>query len=534
MPIIDIDNLPPRRPRLGVIKLGVKDPERGYPKKTDYFVLPEDLKKLYGGKPKILPVYFNFSDLEKVFPRDLKMYGKSRGLKCFGDCEFAHRRDDKTMQFEDIPCLFLKCEHWEKKHCKRVAVLQFSLIGYEAYGDVHIYTTSKNSMLNIDTFLKDPEHAGYKYVPFALILQPGKGMDDKGAKTNIFTMRLDYLMSMDNTKFLIEYFRSNPKLLHSYITGILQKQMEFIAQTKYDPTQYINKYKEIINTQIEADRADPEHPFHIFEKYLKQVHLEKLKAKLRDAQFKELPPAPTPEPEEETKELPSQEPPPEHPDHPSRLLFDQETFDKEAEDDKPITEEENADPEPVPEEIIEEPQEEEANGEEPILEDPIEDPEPEPAPMIEDDMEEANGSVHKAWESASEQKPNNENTHARSESDLGGGKEQENEENPVTLEDIKLFISQCAIPQKDAHEILKAAKGNFKLALQYMVEFKTKGHYQIKPESSPTVVTLDSSGKPIKDITPIPLDYIKKENTKVRETRNSKPETVNDDYEGYL
>ena len=61
MPIKDLTDSV-RLPRLGKIHLGKRHPEKGYPMKTDYFVLPEDhsdydkLVSLFGENPKELRI----------------------------------------------------------------------------------------------------------------------------------------------------------------------------------------------------------------------------------------------------------------------------------------------------------------------------------------------------------------------------------------------------------------------------------------------------------------------------------------------
>ena len=78
MPIKDFKGKS-RIPRLGKIRLGIKVPgtKSEYPKATDYFVCPEEVKAVYGEKPKRLNIAFHSEELEEVFPQYYKLYGRS-------------------------------------------------------------------------------------------------------------------------------------------------------------------------------------------------------------------------------------------------------------------------------------------------------------------------------------------------------------------------------------------------------------------------------------------------------------------------
>lgn len=86
-----------RLPRLGKIRLGVKvknSQGKEYPRETDYFVVPEEIRDVYGEMPKELDILIPVENDEVSFPQALKFYGSSRGLKCKGDGETALERDD--------------------------------------------------------------------------------------------------------------------------------------------------------------------------------------------------------------------------------------------------------------------------------------------------------------------------------------------------------------------------------------------------------------------------------------------------------
>jgi len=77
-----------RIPRFGMIRLGEKGP-KGNPIALDYFVVPDEVKKVYGEKPKELDILLPSENLEEVLSAWYKRYGKNTGIICRGDEETA-------------------------------------------------------------------------------------------------------------------------------------------------------------------------------------------------------------------------------------------------------------------------------------------------------------------------------------------------------------------------------------------------------------------------------------------------------------
>lgn len=75
----------PNIPRLGKIRLGVKDEKRGFPKNVDYFVCPEEVQAIYGEEPKELRIVFLSDDLERAASQYYRAYNATSGLICRGD-----------------------------------------------------------------------------------------------------------------------------------------------------------------------------------------------------------------------------------------------------------------------------------------------------------------------------------------------------------------------------------------------------------------------------------------------------------------
>lgn len=142
-----------RLPRLGIIRLGIKvKNEKGkeYPRETDYFVCPEEVRKVYGEQPKELEVMIPINDLESVFPTAYKFYGSSRGLKCQGNGEIAYRVNDQTKEMDEVQC---PCQLLEEGKCKQSANLMVMIPKVSVGGIYQVRTSSFNSIIDLSSGL---------------------------------------------------------------------------------------------------------------------------------------------------------------------------------------------------------------------------------------------------------------------------------------------------------------------------------------------------------------------------------------------
>lgn len=168
MPIKGVSDLV-RLPRLGKIRLGIKETSaktgNPYPKAVDYFVSPDEVKEVYGEKPKELKVMFPTEDDSQWAQQWLRCYSATRGLLCRGDGETAVARVDKAtgeiatretknMELREISCDPETCSFYEKKQCRRVMNLQFLLPDCKGFGVWQINTSSFFSILNINSNVK--------------------------------------------------------------------------------------------------------------------------------------------------------------------------------------------------------------------------------------------------------------------------------------------------------------------------------------------------------------------------------------------
>jgi hypothetical protein len=142
-----------RLPRLGKIRLGVKVLAKNgqtYPAEVEYFVVPPEVEKLYGPKPKALDVMFPVQDRGVIFPQAYKWYGSGRGLKCIGDGERAMRLNEQTGAMEPMDC---PCPLLEQGQCGRRAHLMVILPKVNMGGVYQIDMGSYNSIVDLNSGL---------------------------------------------------------------------------------------------------------------------------------------------------------------------------------------------------------------------------------------------------------------------------------------------------------------------------------------------------------------------------------------------
>jgi hypothetical protein len=166
MPIKGVSEIV-RLPRLGKIRLGVKNETSdgvSYPSPTDYFVCPDEVKKMFGEKPKGLRIMFPTEDEKQWASQFYRCYSATRGLICRGDGETAmaridnatgeiSTRDSVETELREIICNPAKCSLHQKDRCRRVMNLQFLLPDCPGFGVYQLDTTSFYSIVNINSSL---------------------------------------------------------------------------------------------------------------------------------------------------------------------------------------------------------------------------------------------------------------------------------------------------------------------------------------------------------------------------------------------
>jgi len=157
-----------RLPRQGKIHLGVKVVSKSgkdYPKATDYFVLPDQLKSDEGFKkalealgesvdaPRQLPIMLPCDAIAGNLQSSSDYYGSSRGLICRSldgiTCRYV---DATTGELKETPCSMRSgCEHYEKGDCHWIHRLRFVLPDAAGVGVWQVDTTSPNNRANLLT-----------------------------------------------------------------------------------------------------------------------------------------------------------------------------------------------------------------------------------------------------------------------------------------------------------------------------------------------------------------------------------------------
>lgn len=214
MPIKGVSDIR-RLPRLGKIRLGEKELARSgkeYPKAVDYFVCPPEVQKVYGEKPRVLDIMFPVDDSSVFFPQWYKRYGQSTGLICKGDGEVASFIDTETGEMVEMDCVPDECEAYAKKHCRRLANLQFLLPKVPGLGVWTIDTTSFYSIININSALEMIRAVAGRIhmLPLQLVLKPQEVSPD-GRKKTVYVM--DLLAPVTLSKLIAAGQTSPAKLL---------------------------------------------------------------------------------------------------------------------------------------------------------------------------------------------------------------------------------------------------------------------------------------------------------------------------------
>jgi len=155
----------------------------------DYFLCPPEVQKVYGEKPRVLDIMFPVSDQSIFFPQFYKRYGTSTGLVCKGDGETATMWQDGEMI--EIECVPDECEWYAKKHCRRLANLQFLLPKVPGLGVWVIDTTSFYSIININSALAMIQAVADRIhmLPLQLILKPQE-VSPEGKKKTVYVLDL--------------------------------------------------------------------------------------------------------------------------------------------------------------------------------------------------------------------------------------------------------------------------------------------------------------------------------------------------------
>ena len=215
MPIEGISDIR-RMPRLGKVRLGIKVQPEGegknpYPRATDFFVVPGEIKELVGDKPKKLNIMFPTEEVEKFAQQWLRCYSFTQGLVCKGDGRSATRKLDvetgdiarhttQAWEFRDNwGCDPDTCEQYQEKQCRRVMNLLFMMPDVPGFGCWQLDTTSFYSIVNINSCIDLIRTicGRISFIPLILSLEPIEvsppGITKK--TVHILTVRSDFKLA---------------------------------------------------------------------------------------------------------------------------------------------------------------------------------------------------------------------------------------------------------------------------------------------------------------------------------------------------
>ncbi len=190
-PIKDVSDIR-RMPRLGKIRLGIKveppPPKQPYPRATDYFVVPDEIKHIVGEQPKQLDIMFPVEDPGEFAGQWLRCYSFTQGLVCRGNGFMCRRKVDTetgalanhtTVKWElkdGLPCDPETCPEYssEKPQCRRVMNLLFLLPDVPGFGVWQLDTTSFYSIVNINSCIDLIKRlcGRISFIPLTLSLEP--------------------------------------------------------------------------------------------------------------------------------------------------------------------------------------------------------------------------------------------------------------------------------------------------------------------------------------------------------------------------
>jgi len=177
-----------RMPRLGKIRLGIKVEPEGknpYPRATDHFVVPDEIKTYTGDMPRKLSIMFPTEKLDEFAQQWLRCYSFTQGLVCKGDGRTATRKIDvdtgdiarhttAEWVFKEWGCEPDTCEQYLEKQCRRVMNLLFLMPDVPGVGVWQLDTSSFYSIVNINSCVDLIRRicGRISFIPLTLSLEP--------------------------------------------------------------------------------------------------------------------------------------------------------------------------------------------------------------------------------------------------------------------------------------------------------------------------------------------------------------------------
>jgi len=203
----------------GKIRLGInKQNSDGttYFEPTDYFVCPDEVKKIYGDEPKQLRIMFPNEGIKQWASQYLRRYSAAHGLICRGDGRVAiaraYNKSDHpgTSRYapgdlKETECYPTTCPYHQAGECHLVMSLQFLLPDCPGFGVFEIDTSSAESINNVRTMLDLVSKTCHRVsmIPLLLELAKAETKPDKGAKEK-YSLRLTGAFSLTEFRQLAQ------------------------------------------------------------------------------------------------------------------------------------------------------------------------------------------------------------------------------------------------------------------------------------------------------------------------------------------
>lgn len=187
-----------RMPRLGKIHLGIKKDKKKdgtpctpYPTEVEYFVCPPEVQAVFGEKPTALKIMIPVEEPERFFPQYYKRYTTSL-LQCKGGGEQAFCWAEEG-GLKEVPC---PCDYLKTGECKQVGIFCFLMPDVQGFGIYQITTSSKNSIIDLNSSLDMIRAIAGRIRMIPLILKREKMEiqrveDGKPKKSTHYTLKID-------------------------------------------------------------------------------------------------------------------------------------------------------------------------------------------------------------------------------------------------------------------------------------------------------------------------------------------------------
>jgi hypothetical protein len=193
-----------RLPLLGKIRLGTREvrDDITYLIPADHFICPDEVKRVFGEKPRELRIMFPTENSEQWASQYFRRYSPLGRLICRGDGETALVKADNGAEqllsrerfpadLKEIACNPRTCPHYQCGDCRRVMNLQFLLPDCPGFGVYQLGTSSYHSMRNVNSMVNFTRSicGRVSMIPLSLHLVE-QGVDPEGWSATAYVLKV--------------------------------------------------------------------------------------------------------------------------------------------------------------------------------------------------------------------------------------------------------------------------------------------------------------------------------------------------------